>query len=156
MDQSPVSLILTKKNIPHREFTHPGPIHNLEQAAAERNQTIYQVIRSILFRLSEDKYAMVLIAGPFQVSWQALRKHFNQSRLTMASPDKVIQITGYEIGAVSPFGLPQPLPILVDETVLSQPSISIGSGIKGTTILMTTDNLMNTLGEVEIGSFSKL
>ena len=151
---TPVSIALTELNIPHRQFTHPGPVHSLEQAAEERNQTIYQVVRSILFRLSEDSYAMVLIAGPFQVSWKALRHHFGQSRLTMASPEEVKTITGYEIGAVSPFGLPQPLPILVDEGMLAQPSISIGSGKRGTTIFMTTKDLMKALGDVEIGKFA--
>jgi len=150
---SPVSQVLTAKGIPHQQFTHPGPIHSLEQAAAERNQTIYQIVRSILFRLSEGEYAMVLVAGPFQVSWKALRSYFNQSRLTMATPDEVLQVTGYELGAVSPFGIPPDIPILMDEAVLSQPAISMGSGVRGTAVLLTTDNLLKALGEIQIGQF---
>jgi Cys-tRNA(Pro) deacylase len=153
-DQTPVSKYLEGKGIPHRQFTHPGPITSLEQAARERNQDVGQIVRSILFRLRVGEYVMVLIAGPKQISWQALRKHFQQSRLTIASPDEVKQVTGYEIGAVSPFGLPNPIPILVDESVLDQPAVSIGSGVVGTTILMTTPNLVEALGEVETGKFA--
>lgn len=153
---SPVSKILTASNLPHREFVHPGLIHTIEQAAAERNQSIHQVVRSILFRLAEKKYAMVLIAGPSQVDWKTLRHHFNQSRLTMASPEEVIQVTGYEIGAVAPFGIPEDLPILVDQTVLAQPSVSLGSGRRGTAIMITTEELMRALGKVEIGNFTKI
>jgi Cys-tRNA(Pro)/Cys-tRNA(Cys) deacylase len=152
---SPVSKILTARGIPHQQFTHSGPIHSLEQAAAERNQTIYQIIRSILFRLSDGEYAMVLVAGPYQVSWKALRTHFNQSRLTMASPEEVLQVTGYELGAVSPFGIPPEIPILMDEAVLSQPSVSLGSGVRGTTILLTTENLLKALGEIQTGKFAQ-
>ena len=152
---SPVSIILTEMEIPHQEFIHPGPIQSLEQAAAERNQTIYQVVRSIVFRLAEDQYAMALIAGPFQVSWKALRKHFNRNRLTIASPDEVQEITGYEIGAVAPFGLKTEIPILLDEGIQSQPAISLGSGVRGTAILMTIDNFLKALGDVETGQFTK-
>ena len=106
---SPVAAILADLGIPHRTFTHPGPVHSLEQAAAERGQAPGQIVRSILFRLGEGEYAMVLIAGPGQISWKALRTAFNRSRLTMADKDEVLDVTGYPIGAVAPFGLPTEL-----------------------------------------------
>jgi Cys-tRNA(Pro)/Cys-tRNA(Cys) deacylase len=151
---SPGAVALKALKIPFRQYVHASPPTTIEQAATERNQEVNQVVRSILFRLSEGEYAMVLIAGPYQVSWRALRQHFQQSRLTIASADEVKEVTGYEIGAVSPFGLPNPLPILVDEGVLSQPAISLGSGIRGTAILLTQENLLKALGEVEVGKFA--
>ncbi len=153
--QSPVSIILNKNSISFTEFVHPGPVHSIEQAAEERNQSLDQIIRSILFRLSENKYAMVLIAGPSQVNWKTLRKHFNQSRLTMAKPEEVLKITGYKIGAVSPFGIPQDIPILVDDSVSKQTTISIGSGRRGTTIIIETTELMRALNIFETGNYTK-
>jgi Cys-tRNA(Pro)/Cys-tRNA(Cys) deacylase len=108
---TPVAQYLQQKNIPHREFVHPGPIRSLEQAAEERGQQPEQVVRSILFRLSEDEFVMVLMAGPRQVSWKALRRYLGQSRLTMAKDEEVLAATGFQPGAVSPFGLPHPLRI---------------------------------------------
>ncbi len=151
---SPAAKALEAHSIPYLQFTHPSPPTTIEQAARERNQEIRQVVRSILFRLSEDDYAMVLIAGPQQVSWRGLRKHFNQSRLTIATPEEVEKITGYQIGSVSPFGLPNPIPILVDEGVLAQPAVSLGSGVRGTAILLTKENLLKALGDFEIGQFA--
>lgn len=153
-DSPPAAAALAVLNIPHRVFTHPGPVHSLEQAAQERNQDPGQVVRSILFRLSEGEYAMVLIAGPSQIDWKSLRSHFKQSRLTMAKPEEVLTVTGYEVGSVSPFGLPHPLPILVDESVLSQQSVSIGSGVRATTIFIKTKDLLRALGKYQSGSFA--
>ncbi|MBI3942637.1 MAG: YbaK/EbsC family protein [Chloroflexi bacterium] len=154
MQQStPVSEALSAMQIPHRVFRHPGPVHSLEQAAQERGQQPEQVVRSILFRLGEGKYAMVLMAGPGQISWPALRQYLGQSRLTMASQEEVLAVTGYQIGAVSPFGLPTPMQVLVDESVLAQQEISIGSGERGTTIIMDTSDLLRALGDVETGRF---
>jgi len=149
----PVSQALLEKNIPHRVFTHAGPVTSLEQAARERGQQPEQVIRSILFRLAEGEYLMVLMAGPDQIPWKALRKFVGQSRLTMASAEEVLEVTGYEIGAVGPFGLPKPLRILIDASVVTQGEVSLGSGVRGTTIFIQVEDLIRALGEVEVVDF---
>lgn len=158
---SPVSTALDQLNIPHRVFVHPGPVNSLEQAAAERGQSPDQVVRSILFRLGkneqgEDQYAMALIAGPDQISWKALRRHFGQSRLTMATADEVLRITGYPIGAVSPFGMPTQLPVLIDESVIAQEEVSIGSGVRGTTVILRVADLLQALPEAIQGQFREV
>ena len=117
-EQPPVSLALEKLGIPHRVFRHETPVTSLEQAARERNQKPEQVVRSILFRIGEDDFMMVLVAGPTQIPWKALRKHLGQSRLTMATEEEVLAVTGYRIGTVSPFGLPRQLKVLIEAGVM--------------------------------------
>jgi len=149
-DATAVTRHLDQLNIPYTFFKHPGKVTSLEQAAAERGQQPEQVIRSILFRLAEGEYVMVLMAGPQQIDWKALRQYLGKSRLTMAKPEEVLEITGYQIGAVSPFGLPSPIRMLVDESVLVQDEISIGSGRHSTTVILKTADLLSALGEVEV------
>ena len=149
-NKPPVSIALDKLNIPHRVFTHPGKVNSLEQAARERGQRPEQVIRSILFRIGEDEYLMALVAGPAQISWKALRSYLGQSRLTMADKDEVLVVTGYPIGAVSPFGTARKLRVLVDPSVFVEEEISLGSGVRGTTVILKSDDLKRALGEVEI------
>ncbi|GAB4434569.1 MAG: hypothetical protein Kow002_21470 [Anaerolineales bacterium] len=146
----PVSLELDKLSIPHRTFTHPGKITSLEQAAQERGQRPEQIVRSILFRVGEGEYVMALVAGPAQISWKALRNYLGQSRLTMADEDEVLEVTGYPIGAVSPFGTARRLRVLVDPSVFVEEEISIGSGIRGTTVIMKSADLKRALGDVEM------
>jgi len=147
---TPVTRVLAAKKVPHRLFRHPGPVRSLEQAAEERGQRPEQVIRSLLFRLAEDEFVLVLVAGAQQVSWRALRRYLDQPRLTTASKEEVKRVTGYELGAVSPFGLPAPLRILVDESVRQPGEVSIGSGERGVTVILRTEDLMRALGDVEI------
>jgi len=150
---TPVTLALDALNIPHRTFTHPGPIASLEQAAEERGQIPDQVIRSILFRVKDD-YVMVLVNGARQVAWPVLRKYLGQSRITMANEAELIEATGYGIGAVSPFGLPRPMRILVDDKIFEPVEVSIGSGVRGTTVILTSADLRKALAEAEIGNFT--
>jgi len=151
-DQPPVSLALDKLGIPHKAFRHPGQVRSLEQAAQERDQRPEQVVRSILFRLAEDEYLMVLVAGPGQISWKALRKQLGQSRLTMASEEEVFSVTGYRIGTVSPFGLPGPIRIWIDESVLKEDEISLGSGMRNVGIIMKSADLRRALPDAEVVS----
>jgi Cys-tRNA(Pro) deacylase len=153
-DSTPVSLHLDSQKISYRLFTHASVITSLEQAAQERGQHPDQVIRSIVFRV-KDEYVMVLMAGARQVSWATLRKYFNQSRLTMAKEEELLQVTGYEVGAVSPFALARPMRILADESIFIHDETSIGSGVRGTTIIMKRDDLKKALGKVELGKFSE-
>lgn len=151
---TPVTRALESAGVPYRTFTHPGPIQSLEQAARERGQTPDQVVRSIVFRLDRGAYAMVLVAGARQVSWPKLRKYVGQSRLTIATEAELLAATGYEAGAVSPFGLPGPMRLLVDESVFAPEVISIGSGMRGATVILRSEDLKRALGEFELGSFT--
>jgi Cys-tRNA(Pro)/Cys-tRNA(Cys) deacylase len=98
---------------------------------------------------------MVLMAGPQQIDWKALRHYLGEKRLTMASEAEMLRITGYPRGAVAPFGLPQPIRILADESIFKHDEISIGSGVRGTTIIMSQADLQAALGEVEIVNLGK-
>jgi Cys-tRNA(Pro) deacylase len=149
-----VAVALAALGIPYQVFRHVGPVHSLEHAAHERNQAPEQVVRSILFRTGEGQYTMVLVAGPQQISWPALRRFLGQSRLTMATAEEVLAVTGYQIGAVAPFGLPAPIPILLDESVLAQTEVSLGSGTRGVAIILRTADLQRALGDVPVGCFT--
>ena len=153
-DLPPVSQKLTALGIPHRVYHHSGQVTSLEQAASERGQVAGQVVRSIVFRLGEGRFAMALVAGEAQISWAALRAHFGQSRLTMANADEVYQATGYRIGTVSPIGLATPLPILIDASVLKFEEISLGSGQSNTGIILRRDDLLAHLENAQVGKFT--
>jgi Cys-tRNA(Pro)/Cys-tRNA(Cys) deacylase len=152
---TPVTCYLDERGIPYRFFRHPGVIHSLEQAAAERGQRPEQIIRSILFRLSGGGFVMVLVTGSKQVAWPVLRKHLGTSRISMATEAEVLQVTGYPIGAVSPFGTLQPVKVLLDKSILEEDEISVGSGVRFTTVIMKREVFLQALGEVEMGDFAQ-
>ncbi len=151
---TPVTRYLDEKGIPYRFFRHSGVVHSLEQAAKERGQRPEQIIRTIVFRLSRVGFIMVLVAGDRQVSWQALHHHLGTSRLSMATEAEVLEVTGYPLGAVSPFGTKQALSILLDRGALQEEEISIGSGERYTTVIMQREDFIHALGQVELGDFA--
>jgi Cys-tRNA(Pro) deacylase len=154
-DQPPASIALEKLNIPHQVFVHQTPVSSFEQAAADRNQRPEQIVRSILFQVRPDEFWMVLMAGRDQIDWRKLRQLVKRSRIRMATEEEVLEVTGYRVGTVSPFGLPRPLKVLIDESVLKEEEISIGSGIRNMAIVMKSLDVQRALGDPEIVSLGE-
>jgi Cys-tRNA(Pro)/Cys-tRNA(Cys) deacylase len=153
-DPTPATRQLDLLGIPYRIFVHAQAPDSLEEAARQRNQLPEQVIRSILFKQHSDDFFMVLMAGPGQISWQKLRSELRVSRIAMASEEQVLEVTGYKVGAVSPFGLARSLRILADNSVFRPVEISLGSGMRGVAIIMKSADLKKALGKIETGFFA--
>jgi Ala-tRNA(Pro) deacylase len=150
---TPATQTLDKLSIPYSIFEHLTPPISLEQAAKERGQSPDQVVRSILFRIQKEKFFLTLAAGPRQVSWRNLRAHLGVSRISMASEEEVVEITGYVVGSVSALGLARPIPILADNGVFAFEEISLGSGVRGVAIIMKSADLSSALERIEVGQF---
>jgi Cys-tRNA(Pro)/Cys-tRNA(Cys) deacylase len=155
MDKPPASIALEKLNIPHHIFRHETPVTSFEQAAADRNQRPEQIVRSILFQIRSEEFLMVLMAGRDQIDWRKLRQLVKRSRVRMATEEEVLDVTGYRVGTVSPFGLKNPVKILMDESVLNEEEVSIGSGVRSVAIIMKSADIQRALGNPEIVSLGE-
>ena len=151
-ERPPASLALEKLNIPHQVFRHETPVLSFEQAASDRNQRPEQIVRSILFQIRPGEFVMVLVAGREQVDWKKLRQLVGRSRVRMATEDEVLEVTGYRIGMVSPFGLKNQVRVLIDESVLREEEVSIGSGVRSMAVILKSKDLRRALGEAEMVS----
>jgi Cys-tRNA(Pro)/Cys-tRNA(Cys) deacylase len=152
--QSAATRFLYQLAIPYRVFEHTRLPASLEEAARERGQNIEQIIRSILFRYDHKYYVMILIAGPGKVSWKRVRQYLSVTRLSLATESEVMQVTVYEVGTVTPFGLPAPVRILADVGVYKSWEVSLGCGVHGAAIIIESSYLHHALGNVEIGMFT--
>lgn len=95
---------------------------------------------------------MVLVAGRNQVDWRKLRQLVGRSRVRMATEEEVLAVTGYRIGTVSPFGFKNQVRVLIDESVLREGEVSLGSGVRQMAIIMKSADLRRALSESEIVS----
>lgn len=151
----PASVALEKLHIPHQVFRHETSVDSFEQAASDRKQRPEQVVRSILFQIRPEEFVMVLMAGREQIDWKKLRKLVGRSRVRMATEAEVLEVTGYQVGTVSPFGMKRQVKILIDSSVLKEEEISTGSGMRNTAIILKSTDLQRALGKAEIVDLSE-
>ena len=62
-------------------------------------------------------------------------------RASFASAEEVIELTGMMIGGVTPFALPEDLPVYVDRRVMELESVIVGSGSRSSKILVPPEAL---------------
>ena len=78
---------------------------------------------------------MVLATDRADVN-KTVRKHLDVRKISFASMDEAVSRTGMEYGGITPIGLPEGWPILVDEAAVRPEWVVIGSGIRGSKILL--------------------
>ena len=154
-EKPPASIALDKLNIPHRVFRHERHLETFEQAAEDRKQRPGQIVRSILFQIRPEEFVMVLMAGREQVDWRKLRRLVGRSRIRMATEAEVLEVTGFRIGTVSPFGLKDQIRVLIDASVLAEEEISTGSGVRNMAIILKSTDLRRALENAEIVSLTE-
>ena len=66
------------------------------------------------------------------------------SRVSFASPDDTREVTGMMIGGVTPFALPDDMPIYVDQQILALDSVILGSGSRSSKLIMAPAELEKT------------
>ncbi|HEX7099530.1 MAG TPA: YbaK/EbsC family protein [Acidimicrobiia bacterium] len=130
--------------IPHEVKDH-GPVSSLEEAAAARGMDPDDLIKTIVVRKGPDDYVLVLVPGLRVIAWPRLRALLGVNRLTMPDADEAKQVTGYERGAITPFGLSRPLPVIADERIAGR-RVSIGGGAHGVGVMMDGDALIEATG----------
>lgn len=58
----------------------------------------------------------------------AVRRLMGVKRLSFASAEQTMGLTGMMVGGVTPFGLPEDLPLYIDRRVMERSSVVIGGG----------------------------
>ena len=83
-------------------------------------------------RGGETRYAACMVAATTRADVNGLvRRHLDARKASFAPVDAVTAATGMEYGGITPVGLPEGWPVLVDEAVAKTGSVVIGSGIRG-------------------------
>lgn len=64
------------------------------------------------------------------------RRWLDVRKISFAAMDDAVAMTGMEYGGITPLGLPDDWPILVDSRVMDAPTVVIGSGIRRSKIVL--------------------
>ena len=117
-----------------------------EESASFQGIELDQLLRTIVIRRGEDDYVFVLVPGGRQIDWPKLRAHLGVSRLSLPDAEEAKAATGYERGAITPFGATNAWPVIADATVPDKPVVAIGGGGHGINLHVTGAHLVSTLG----------
>jgi prolyl-tRNA editing enzyme YbaK/EbsC (Cys-tRNA(Pro) deacylase) len=101
-------------------------------------------------RGSDVTYAACMVAATTRANVNGLvRQHLGARKASFGPVDVVTSLTGMEYGGITPIGLPESWPVLVDDLVAKSASVVIGSGIRGSKLWLP-GSLLAELPSAEI------
>ena len=125
-------LILTNEDTP-----------TVAAAAAALGVSTDEIIKTLIFFVRGEPYA-VITNGLAAVSTRTLADHFGvgKRQIKLARAMQVVELTGYPVGGVPPFGHRSTIPVLLDRSVLARPVIYGGGGDDHTMLRIETTELL--------------
>jgi len=122
------------------------PATSAEESAELQGIELGALLRTLVVRRGEDDYFFVLVPGGRRFDWPKLRAHLGVKRMTMPDADEAHTVTGYERGAITPFGATRAWPVLIDAAALERPLVAIGGGVRGVNLHVAPGDLVKHLG----------
>jgi len=90
-------------------------------------------------RADKTWYAACLIMATDMIDVNnKVRRFLDARKISFAPKDTALELTGMEYGGITPLGLPEDWPILVDQHILTKDFVVIGGGIRGSKIVVST------------------
>ena len=106
-----------------------------------------QIIKSILFMV-DGRPVLAIANGLSSIKRQAIAKIYGVSKgkVRLASSEMVLEISGYEVGAMPPFGHRQALTTLVDKKVLDFSEAYAGGGAENALLRLNPQDIVEASG----------
>ncbi|GGS21911.1 YbaK/EbsC family protein [Actinokineospora fastidiosa] len=93
-------------------------------------------------RGGEERLAACLVLATTRADVNGVvRRRLDVRKASFAPMDHAVELTGMAYGGITPVGLPPDWPLLVDAAVAAAPELVVGSGIRGSKLLVPGDVL---------------
>ena len=144
MADTPALTVLEGSGVEYR-VVRTQPAGSAEESARLQGIELGALLRTLVVRRGEDDYLFVLVPGGRRFDWPNLRAHLGVKRLSMPDAEEARAVTGYERGAITPFGVQRAWPVIVDSAAMAHEVVAIGGGARGVNLHLSPDALRNHL-----------
>ena len=121
--------------------------HTAEMAATAAGCELGQIVKTLVAYVAGAPY-LVLVAGDRRLDDRLVAGLFGVGRkqVKLANAEQVLELTGYPVGGVSPFGTPQPIDVLVDESLGRFETVWVAGGTPSAILPIALDALVRHTG----------
>jgi Cys-tRNA(Pro)/Cys-tRNA(Cys) deacylase len=118
--------ILNLKGIKYSAFEFDSSVHTVAQAVHLTGSDDEQVIKNVVVKGRSGDYYIVTIRGKDKVDFKKLLEVIGD-KIELATPNEVLENTGYAVGGVPSFGV-EGVRFIIDAQVLKQSVIYTSGG----------------------------
>lgn len=114
------------------------------KAADSLGVTHGEIAKSLLFKVKDD-FIMVVMAGDKRLDNRKFKDVFH-TKAKMPEIAEVLTVTGHPVGGVCPFGLKQPIPIYLDQSLQAYEHVFPAAGDTNAAVKLNVDELQDITG----------
>lgn len=98
----------------------------------------------------------VLLATTRLDTNKVARKKLGARKVSFVDPVITRELTGMELGGVTPFGLPPAMPLWIDSRVMQRERVILGGGNRESKLVMSPDQLLKLPGAEVVDDLAKV
>ena len=126
----------------------PAGTRPAEDAARAIGCEVAQIVKSLVFLAAGDP-VVVLVSGSDRVDESKLSAALGVSSARRATANEAREATGFVVGGVPPFGHRAPLPVIVDDGLLSHEVVWAAAGLPDAVFPIAPGDLVRLSGATE-------
>ena len=132
VSETPATALLRAQQVPFIEH----PYDYLEHGGAQHSAAVlgldpFTVVKTLVMQDEHARPLLVLMHGNRTVSTKNLARQIGVKSVEPCKPEVANRHSGYLVGGTSPFGTRRPMPVYIEETILTLPKIAINGGRRG-------------------------
>jgi Cys-tRNA(Pro)/Cys-tRNA(Cys) deacylase len=137
---------LKKKKIRHEVVQYEHEKKGAAFAARAIGFPLEKTIKTLVVDLGEKTYALALMPGDRELVLKKMAQACGVKKAAMADPATAERLTGYHVGGISPLGLRQRLPVVMEESLLAHGAVMINGGQRGIMLKMAPEDILAATG----------
>ena len=135
-----IMAILDEKGIAHEVVEH-APVYTNPEMAERLGCEVGQTVKNLMLVTTEGRIIQVVLPGDKRFDARRVAKKAGTKSVTFASPEKVIEYAGCEVGCVPPFGHLKPVPVYMDRQLIWKKEVYFNPGVHSKSVKIEAKRL---------------
>ncbi len=103
-----------------------------------------RIAKTLAFRLGDERVVLLVCSGDRRIDNRKFKEIFGRGKMLPA--EDVVALTGHPVGGVCPFGLAQPLPVYLDQSLQPYDEVLPAAGAVHSAVRLSPAQLADITG----------
>ena len=131
---------LEEQHIQAEHLSFDQPCHSVAEAARAVNASPEELVKNICLLGSDGQLITAIVKGEDRVSVSRIAKALQKEGLRLATPDEILEKSGYPCGGTPSFGYQAMF--LIDPKVMERELVFTGGGSESSLVKISTEELV--------------
>ncbi len=144
--ETPATSMLKQHGVQYSEHVYDYVEHGgTSVSSSSLGVDEHHVVKTLIFEDDKRQPLCVLMHGDRKVSTKELARQIGAKRVAPCNPEDATRHSGYQVGGCSPFGLKKPMPVYMEESILTLDRILINGGKRGFLVGMPPQDVVRVV-----------